>query len=233
MLIHRTFSTLSVGMLAAFLTMIVTTGCSGSHNGIVTASTGCGAGQAGGFLVLGSVSGLVGSGGVIQTDTNLTGFPVASTFLSMNGTDQLLVNLDCNSPYNLTVSTQPTSPAQTCVIENGSGPGGTTSIDNVVVTCTTNPPRFAYVVNRGSNNVSAYALDASTGTLAPLAGSPFAAGNLPVAIAVDQGGRYLYVVNQTDATISAFLIDRSSGGLTSVSGSPRPSRSIHRVLWST
>jgi DNA-binding beta-propeller fold protein YncE len=56
--------------------------------------------------------------------------------------------------------------------------------------------------------------------LKAIAGSPFVAGNLPVAIAVDPTGSYAYVVNQMDATLSAFSIDSSSGALTSVSGSP-------------
>ncbi|HKW16597.1 MAG TPA: hypothetical protein VJO35_03715 [Terriglobales bacterium] len=53
---------------------------------------------------------------------------------------------------------------------------------------------FLYVANggyafsgaTGSNNVSAYAFDAATGMLTPIAGSPYAVGQSPTAIAVDQ-----------------------------------------------
>ncbi len=42
--------------------------------------------------------------------------------------------------------------------------------------------QFVYTANFGSNDVSAYAIDAGTGALTPLAGSPFAAGSLPVSV---------------------------------------------------
>jgi DNA-binding beta-propeller fold protein YncE len=38
--------------------------------------------------------------------------------------------------------------------------------------------RFVYVANRGSNDISAFAIDAKTGTLSPLPGSPFASGGV-------------------------------------------------------
>jgi 6-phosphogluconolactonase (cycloisomerase 2 family) len=98
------------------------------------------------------------------------------------------------------------------------------------VTCTTNPPRFAYVVNRGSNNVSAYTLDVASGALTTITGSPFPAGNMPVAIAVDPTGKYLFVVNQGGSTLSAYLIDRSSGALTGVAGSPFPTGALPSSL---
>jgi 6-phosphogluconolactonase len=44
--------------------------------------------------------------------------------------------------------------------------------------------KFAYVTNVGSANVSAYAINATSGALTPVAGSPFAAGTNPVGIAV-------------------------------------------------
>src|SRR6202034_2431454 len=70
--------------------------------------------------------------------------------------------------------------------------------------------------------VSAYTVAAASGTLAPIAGSPFSAGILPVAVAVDPTGTYAYVANRNDATISAFTIDRTLGALTAVKGSPFP-----------
>ncbi len=108
------------------------------------------------------------------------------------------------------------------LLSSRTGRGGTSysNVTNIVVTCTTNPPRFVYVTNGGSNNVSAYAVDATSGALTATSGSPFHAGNLPVAVAVDPTGSYVYVANQTDATVSAITIDRMSGALTAISGSP-------------
>jgi hypothetical protein len=50
--------------------------------------------------------------------------------------------------------------------------------------------QFCYVANGGgSNNVSGHKIE-STGGLIPIPGSPFAAGNLPAAVAVDPKGRF-------------------------------------------
>src|SRR5437879_3134257 len=57
---------------------------------------------------------------------------------------------------------------------------------------------FVYVANRLSNSVSGYAIDAATGSLAPIPGSPFAAGLHPVDIAADPSGRFLNVANMGD-----------------------------------
>jgi len=46
--------------------------------------------------------------------------------------------------------------------------------------------KFLYVVNQGSNNVSGYAFDPSTGLLMPLAGSPYAVGQVPNSVAIAQ-----------------------------------------------
>jgi hypothetical protein len=45
-------------------------------------------------------------------------------------------------------------------------------------------PKFAYVANAGSNNVSGYTIDSTTGALTPIPGSPFAAGKFPVSVAI-------------------------------------------------
>jgi 6-phosphogluconolactonase len=80
--------------------------------------------------------------------------------------------------------------------------------------------QFLYVANGGgSNNVSAYKID-SQGTLIPLPGSPFKAGNLPSS-AVTANGDFAYVVNESSSNVTAYKID-SDGTLAAVSGSPFP-----------
>src|SRR5947209_10038001 len=85
---------------------------------------------------------------------------------------------------------------------------------------------FVYVANRLSNNVSGYAIDAATGSLVPIPGSPFAAGLHPVDIAADRSGRFLNVANMGDpptsvfGNLSAYQIDPVIGALTAVGGSP-------------
>ena len=85
---------------------------------------------------------------------------------------------------------------------------------------------FVYVANRLSNSVSGYAIDAATGSLAPIPGSPFAAGLHPVDIAADPSGRFLNVANMGDprtsvfGNLSAYGIDPVTGVLTVIGGSP-------------
>src|SRR5262249_20600847 len=74
---------------------------------------------------------------------------------------------------------------------------------------------FAYVANSGSNNVSAYTIDSTTGALIPVPGSPFAAGVKPASVVIDQTGRFAYVLNgglppSFSANISAYSINATT-----------------------
>jgi 6-phosphogluconolactonase (cycloisomerase 2 family) len=87
---------------------------------------------------------------------------------------------------------------------------------------------FVYVASLGEpGNVSAYAIDATTGALTPVSGSPFPAGLNSRSVAVDPTGHFAYVVNGSSAldfsgSISAYTIDPETGALTQVPGSPFP-----------
>jgi 6-phosphogluconolactonase len=60
----------------------------------------------------------------------------------------------------------------------------------------------------------------SGGVLTPLAGSPFAAGILPSAIASDASSKYVYVTDSTSSNVRGFSV--ASGQLTPLAGSPFP-----------
>lgn len=82
---------------------------------------------------------------------------------------------------------------------------------------------FVYVVNNNSSSpgsVSGYAINASTGALTPVPGSPFAAGNGPVGVAIAPNGAFAYVTNTNSGNISAYAINAATGALTPVAGSP-------------
>jgi 6-phosphogluconolactonase (cycloisomerase 2 family) len=84
---------------------------------------------------------------------------------------------------------------------------------------------FLYVANNGgSNDISAFRIDAATGALTPVAGSPFAAGANPLSVAFGAGGKFLYTANPggTNSTLSGFSVDLTSGALSPLSGSPFP-----------
>jgi 6-phosphogluconolactonase len=99
--------------------------------------------------------------------------------------------------------------------------------------------KFAYVVNEGSNSISAYSIDASTGALASIDADAYTTGMqasistgaayTPVAIAIDPAGTYAYVTSLGNSSnsascggvpatgcITAYKIDQATGALTSV-----------------
>src|SRR5436309_2189600 len=80
--------------------------------------------------------------------------------------------------------------------------------------------QFAYVANAASNNVSGYTINATTGELTAISGSPFAAGLFPFSVAVDPTGKFAYVANEGSNDVSGFIINATTGALTAISGSP-------------
>jgi len=69
-----------------------------------------------------------------------------------------------------------------------------------------------YVTDFVDGNILGYSVNA--GSLAPLSGSPFPAGDQPSSIAVDTKYNYAYVANSLDSTVTAYSI--TSGALTRV-----------------
>ena len=83
-------------------------------------------------LVGGTVSGLSGSGLVLQ---NNAGDDLA---ISANGSFSFVTPLDFGAAYAVTISAQPSNPTQTCTLTNASGTVGDGDVTSIVVTCTTN-----------------------------------------------------------------------------------------------
>lgn len=81
--------------------------------------------------------------------------------------------------------------------------------------------RFVYAVNADSNNISAFAVDA-TGALNATP-QLFSTGSKPNSVAADASGRFLYVANGGSNEVSAYAIDAQTGALQPVAGSPFPS----------
>lgn len=79
---------------------------------------------------------------------------------------------------------------------------------------------FAYVTYTNSNHVSAYRINATSGALTQVRGSPFRAGTSPGDVAVDPAGTFAYVTNSDSNNISAYRINATSGALAQVKGSP-------------
>jgi 6-phosphogluconolactonase (cycloisomerase 2 family) len=73
---------------------------------------------------------------------------------------------------------------------------------------------FAYVTNSGSNNVSMYSINATTGVLT--SGGLIDAGTTPLSVAVDPTGKFAYVTNFSSNDISMYTINATTGALTPV-----------------
>ena len=91
--------------------------------------------------------------------------------------------------------------------------------------------RFAYVANEGSNDVSAYTINSSTGALTAISCSTCSTGTAPT-VTVDPSGQFVYVTNigsgsPPTPSISAYTINTSTGVLTAISGSPFPAGGAH------
>jgi DNA-binding beta-propeller fold protein YncE len=75
-----------------------------------------------------------------------------------------------------------------------------------------------------SNSVFAYSIDALTGALTGVPGSPFTTGENPVSAAVDATGRFLFVANNANTasgnSVSVFSIDYETGALAAVPDAP-------------
>jgi 6-phosphogluconolactonase len=158
----------------------------------------------------GTVTGLTGTG--------LTG----SVVLQDNGVNNLTVPVDeaftittdvasFENVYNVTVLTQPAG--QTCSVKGGSGTT-TTNVTSVAVNCKKAVPRYAYVVNAGSNDISQYTI-AANGTLTALATATVPAGTTPYSIAVDPLGQFAYVANYGSNNVSQYTIG-TGGALTAM-----------------
>lgn len=84
-----------------------------------------------GFTVGGNVSGLVGSGLVLQNNGG-GDLPIAA-----DGAFAFSSRLATGTAYSVAVLSQPTSPSQTCTVAKGSGSVGAANVADVAVSCAT------------------------------------------------------------------------------------------------
>lgn len=81
-----------------------------------------------------------------------------------------------------------------------------------------------YVTNSGSNNVSGYTINPSTGGLAQIPGSPFVDLSAPSAIAVSSSGFFAYAANSQTNNVTAFRVGTNGALLRgeSTTATPNP-----------
>ena len=74
--------------------------------------------------------------------------------------------------------------------------------------------KFAYAANWGSNTISVYSIDNTTGALTP--GAAIGTWTNPLFITVAPSGKFAYVTNYSSDNVSAYQIDNATGALTAV-----------------
>ncbi len=122
------------------------------------------------------------------------------------------VNSDNVSTFAIDATTGALTPLPTVAGRNGNIAMAMTRGTAAVVYT----PKFAYVANNGSASVSAYTINATTGALTAVAGSPFAAGTNPRSVSVDPSGKFAYVANGGSSNVSVYTINATTGALSSV-----------------
>lgn len=85
------------------------------------------------FTVSGTVTGLLGAGLGLSLGTGTTPLAIAT-----DGPFTFTQKLTAGAGVNVTVTTQPTSPQQTCTVSGGAITAISSDINNVVVSCTSN-----------------------------------------------------------------------------------------------
>ena len=161
----------------------------------------------------------IGTSGALTpmaTPTVAAGSSPRSVTVDLLGRFAYVANFSSNnvSAYTIDPVTRALSPVNGSPFAAGTSPTAVT-IDS--------SGRFLYVSNYGwpgSGTVSAYAIDATSGALTTIAGSPFAAGAGSSSIDADPTGRFVYVTNLLDDTLSAFSIDSTSGILSRLDADP-------------
>ena len=73
--------------------------------------------------------------------------------------------------------------------------------------------KFLYASNRGSDTITAFAIDSEKGTLTPVEYTP-TQGKIPRSFEIDPTGKFLFAENQKSDNIVVFRIDAKTGHLT-------------------
>jgi YVTN family beta-propeller protein len=112
----------------------------------------------------------------------------------------------------------------------GTVAAGTINAESAPTSIVVDPTgKFAYVANFGSNNVSMYTINTTTGILTSI--GSIAAGTIPLSVAVDPTGKFAYVTNFQSNDVSMYTINATTGALTSTgtiaAGSNPTSIAIH------
>jgi len=155
---------------------------------------------------------------------SVTGAPSLSVKVAPNG-GYVFVALgragDLVYTFNTTLGTFGTSPLPLST-------GSSLASDNALAVSANST--YLYIARSGTGGgLAVYTISGPNGALASVAGSPFAVGNQPYAVALNSAGTDVYVANRLDSAISGFSI-ASNGVPAALGGSPYTSGSSVTAL---
>jgi 6-phosphogluconolactonase (cycloisomerase 2 family) len=192
-------------------TCTVTNGSGTATANVTNVAVACSA-VASTYTIGGTVSGLAGTGLVLQDNggDNLT--------VSANGAFTFATPVAAGGAYAVTVATQPTGPAQRCIITAGTG-NAAANVNTVTVKCLTTG-KFAYTANYSDGTINGWTINPTNGQLSVISGTPLVDGTNPAAVSLSPNGKFAFSAANSGQKIYAFTIDQSTGVLKAVAGSP-------------
>jgi 6-phosphogluconolactonase (cycloisomerase 2 family) len=184
------------------------------------------------YSAIAYVSGLAGSGLTLSYNG---GAPIA---VSRNGAFTAASGLAIGTAYSVAVVGQPTNPAQTCVLSNGSGAVATANVTSIMVFCPQAVGQFAYIVNTGFpssanqtlGTISVYRINSTSGALTLVSGSSVPTGPSAQALqfiphtsfawSLNVAAEYALTAPFQLSVVYDYSVNPTTGLLTAVSGSP-------------
>ncbi len=147
-----------------------------------------------------------------QNQTTSAASPVLSgSIISCTSSPSLPAGLSLNSLTCGITGSPAVGTALTTYTITGSNPAGSVSA-SVNIQTLFGIPKFAYVPNYTSSNISVYTIDANTGALT--VGTAVNFGSNTRDVAVDPTGKYLYAAAFTSNNIQLYTINSTTGALT-------------------
>lgn len=199
--------------------------------------SGCGGGNGGDdgprtYAIGARIDGLVGSRLALSNN----GINVVVAPESSGRVPGLYSGLAAGASYDVTIATQPTNPAQTCVVTDGKGTIADADAE-VLITCTTTPARYLLVQPKHTASgpsddcIRASAIDSASGSLAAPNGTTLCGprpasddgsfSGAPIGpMAVHPQGKFVYLsISQSRfGCLCTFAIDADSGVVSFVQG---------------
>jgi 6-phosphogluconolactonase len=196
--------------------------------GIVSILSSCGDSPGYNYTISGTVSGMTGTGLVLQNNVG------DDLKISENGSFSFATALTNGASYSITIKTQPSNPSQQCIVTNDTGSINGAPVSNVTVSCemssypvvVDSSSHFAYMIRHSAANtqIAAYNIVSgnidSAGNLIKISYYDTAANATSITLYPDPAsgaaagqGKYLYV---TDFTVKGVVLFYSidSGKLT-------------------